>query len=61
LALKSDKTLKIWAVTSGECLTTLHVNGALAGCAWFPDGEQIVAVGAAGVYFLTLCSSASRR
>ena len=56
-----DKTLKIWSVTSGDCLTTLHVDGALAACAWFPDGERIVAAGAAGMYFLQLCSSSSRR
>jgi WD40 repeat protein len=52
-SVSQDKTLKIWAVRSGKCLTTLHVDGALAGCSWFPDGERIVAVGAAGVYFLT--------
>jgi len=51
-----DKTLKIWAMASGQCLTTLHVDGALSACAWFPDGERLVATGAAGVYFLALSS-----
>jgi WD40 repeat protein len=49
-----DKTLKIWDVKRGECLTTLHVDSALTGCAWFADGERIIATGAAGVYFLAL-------
>ena len=55
-----DKTLKIWEVSSGECLTTLHVDGALASCAWLPDGERLIATGAAGVYFLVLWSPAGR-
>jgi WD40 repeat protein len=51
-----DKTLKIWSVATGECLATLHVDGALASCAFLPDGEGIIATGAAGVYFLALAS-----
>jgi WD40 repeat protein len=49
-----DKTLKVWVTSTGECATTLHVDGALTGCAWLPDGERLVAVGLAGIYFLRL-------
>jgi WD40 repeat protein len=49
-----DSAIKIWEVGSGECLTTLHVDGALSSCAWLPDGQRIIATGAAGVYFLAL-------
>jgi hypothetical protein len=43
-------------VASGECLTTLHVDGALSSCAWLPDGARIIATGAAGAYFLALAA-----
>ena len=56
-----DNTLKIWDVASGDCLTTLHVDGALASCVWLPDGGQLIATGAAGVYFLALWTPDGRR
>jgi hypothetical protein len=33
-------------------VTTLHVDAVLEACAWMPDGQGIVATGAAGVYFM---------
>jgi WD40 repeat protein len=54
VSASADKTLKVWDVARGECVTTLHVDSALTDCAWFPDGERIIATGAAGVYFLAL-------
>jgi WD40 repeat protein len=47
-----DQTLKIWNTQTGACLSTLYVNGWLHSCAFHPDGEHLVAVGAGGVYFL---------
>jgi hypothetical protein len=38
--LVGDQKFTEQDVRSGECLTTLHVDGVLAGCAWFPDGER---------------------
>jgi WD40 repeat protein len=49
-----DHTLKVWDAQSGQCLTTLVVEGLLYDCAWSPDGQQLVAVGAGGVYFLEI-------
>ena len=45
-------TLKVWDVHTGACLCTLFVSDDLNTCAFHPDGEHIVAVGAGGVYFL---------
>ena len=53
-SVSEDQTVKIWAVASGACLTTLHVDGALSSCAWLSDSRRLVATGAAGVYFLAL-------
>ncbi|HET9280182.1 MAG TPA: PQQ-binding-like beta-propeller repeat protein [Flavitalea sp.] len=52
----SDNTLRLWDIRSGNCLATLHVDGRLSSCAWFPDGKQLVAGGQRGVYFLRLVS-----
>jgi WD40 repeat protein len=52
VSASSDQTLKVWDVSTGACLSTLYVNGPLNTCAFHPDGEHIVAVGAGGVYFL---------
>ena len=49
-----NNTVRVWDRFSGECLATLHTDGHLYGCAVYPDGERIVAVGARGVYFLRL-------
>jgi hypothetical protein len=46
----------MWAATSGDRLTTLHVDRALTDCVSLSDGKRIVAVGAADVYFLRLWS-----
>ena len=48
----SDKSLKVWETASGHCLATLPVAAPLLGCAWFPDGERLIAVGTAGIYWL---------
>ncbi len=48
----NDWTLKLWDAHTGACLCTLLVSDDLNTCAFHPDGEHIVAVGAAGVYFL---------
>ncbi len=52
MSASNDWTLKVWDVRTGACLSTLHVNEDLNACAFHPDGEHIVAVGAGGVYFL---------
>ncbi len=48
----SDKSLKVWETASGHCLATLPVDAPLLDCAWFPDGERLIAVGTAGIYWL---------
>jgi WD40 repeat protein len=53
-SVSSDATLRIWRIATGECLTTLHVDGALGQCAWFLDGSRLAAVGAAGLYLFEL-------
>ena len=52
-SVSSDSTVDIWRTDSGDHLATLHVDGLLESCAWMPDGKGVVAVGAAGVYFLS--------
>jgi len=52
VSASSDNTLKVWDARTGACLSTLNVNGRLVACAFHPDGEHLVAVGAGGVYFL---------
>jgi len=52
VSASDDQTLKVWDALTGACQSTLYVNGRLFACAFHPDGEHIVAVGAAGVYFL---------
>jgi WD40 repeat protein len=54
LSVSKDRSLKLWDTHSGRCLTTLYVDGSLVDCAWFPDGQHFVAVGARGAYFLRL-------
>jgi WD40 repeat protein len=58
-SVSADNTLKIWEVDNGECVSTLHVDGVLEDCAWMPDGHGIMAVGAAGVYFMTFSTAAA--
>jgi WD40 repeat protein len=59
-SVSRDSTLKIWDVTDGKCLSTFYSDGPLFGCVWFPDGDQLAAVGAAGgVYFIKYVRSAS--
>ena len=54
ISASDDETLKVWDLHTGECLSTLHVNGRLYGCACSADGEIIAAAGARGIYFLRL-------
>jgi WD40 repeat protein len=56
----ADSALKVWRTQDGECLTTLHLDGTLEDCAWTPDGQVVVAVGAGGVYFAVLSAAGSR-
>jgi WD40 repeat protein len=49
-----DKTLKVWDAENGACLATLHTDGPLNACAWFPDACHIVAAGNSGIYCLRL-------
>ena len=52
VSASTDWTLMVWDTRMGACLSTLYVDGLLDACVFHPDGEHIVAVGAAGVYFL---------
>jgi WD40 repeat protein len=52
ISASSDNALKVWDARTGRCLCTLFVDSTLWGCAFHPDSEHIVAVGAGGVYFL---------
>jgi hypothetical protein len=47
--------------TDGACITALHVDAMLEDCAWMPDGEGVLAVGAAGVYFMRLSAASPAR
>jgi WD40 repeat protein len=52
-SVSRDSSLKVWDASQGRCLATLYTDAWLFGCAWFPDGKQLAAVGAAGgVYFV---------
>ena len=53
-SVSSDATLRIWRIANGECITTLHVDGALGQCAWFSDGSRLAVAGAGGLYALEL-------
>jgi WD40 repeat protein len=52
LSVSSDGCVKVWRVADGQCQLSLHVDGALSGCAWTSADGTLVAVGAMGVYFL---------
>jgi WD40 repeat protein len=52
VSASNDWAIKVWDALTGTCLCTLLVSDDLNTCAFHPDGEHIVAVGAAGVYFL---------
>ncbi|HEX6650295.1 MAG TPA: TIR domain-containing protein [Pyrinomonadaceae bacterium] len=54
VSASDDQTLKVWDARTGECLSTLHVDGRLNGCACSADGEVIAASGRRGIYFLRL-------
>ena len=54
LSASEDGTLKVWNGRSGECLSTLHVDGPLNDCSCSTDAEIVAAAGARGVYFLRL-------
>lgn len=57
LSTSQDGRLKLWEAVSGECIATLHVDAGLSACAWFPDGEHILAVGGRGLYLLRLANA----
>lgn len=52
LSVSKDATVRLWQVDSGHCVAALRVDGSLLSGVWYPDGRQILAVGARGVYFL---------
>ena len=52
VSVSVDNTLKVWDARTGAWLGALYINGELSACAFHPDWEHIVAVGAGGVYFL---------
>jgi WD40 repeat protein len=52
VSASDDGTLKVWDVLTGTDLSTLHVESRLYACAFYPDGEHIIAVGGSGSYFL---------
>jgi len=54
VSVSADGTLKVWDGHSGECLTTLYLDGTLNGFASSSDGDIIAATGARGIYFLRL-------
>ena len=54
LSVSKDNTLIIWDVQTEQLLSRLLVDGSLAGCAWFPNSQLILAVGVRGAYFLRL-------
>jgi WD40 repeat protein len=49
-----DRTLAVWSTRPPQPVARLPLGGQLFGCAWFPNGEDLVAVGTGGVYFLRL-------
>lgn len=54
VSASEDQTLKLWNAGTGECLSSLRVDGPLTCCACSSDGELIVAGGDYGIYFLRL-------
>jgi hypothetical protein len=54
VSTSTDHTLKLWNISSSQCILTFHMGGLLYECAFHPDGEHLVACGALGVYFLRL-------
>jgi WD40 repeat protein len=54
LSVSEDRTIRIWDWAEKACVATLHVEGSLFDCAWFPDGRHFVAGGSGGLYFLKL-------
>jgi len=54
VSVSEDEKLKLWDAHTGECLATLRVDDKLWTCAFYPDGEHIIAGGERGVYFLRL-------
>ncbi len=46
----ADGELRIWDTATGQCQSTVRVDGALLSCAWVDEGRGVVAVGANGLY-----------
>ena len=47
-----DNTLRAWDAQSGKYICGIYVEGSIYDCQWQPNGNRIVAGGAAGLYFL---------
>jgi WD40 repeat protein len=52
VSVSEDGTLKVWDARTGQYFAALIVEWPLHNCSWSPHGQQLVAVGPAGVYFL---------
>jgi WD40 repeat protein len=49
----NDGTVRLWNVADGGSTVVIRVDGPLFGCAVFPDGRCVAAVGSAGIYLFT--------
>jgi WD40 repeat protein/transcriptional regulator with XRE-family HTH domain len=54
VSVSNDCTLRFWDAQTGACLIVMPVDSHLNDCVFHPDGEHIVAVGGAVIYFLRL-------
>ncbi|MFL5588386.1 MAG: hypothetical protein ACJ8DI_12110 [Ktedonobacteraceae bacterium] len=54
ISISWDDTMRLWSVETGRCLVTLHLEGSLQSCAFYPGGRHILAGRLSGLYFLRL-------
>ncbi|MEO0537439.1 MAG: NB-ARC domain-containing protein [Cyanobacteria bacterium P01_A01_bin.123] len=40
-----DSTVKLWSLSQGQCVQTIHHGATVASLAWSPDGKQLASVG----------------
>jgi len=52
LTVSKDSTARVWESATGRCVALIRVEGQLNGCDWSPIGDDLVIVGANGVYGL---------